>query len=246
MTILMLGDAEQGTASLLESHAFSVKALGDAGEVVDAVRAVEPEMLLVEVVTPDAKVVRLCTRVRATHSLPILVSTGRCSETAIVNVYAAGVDAVLTRPIGDFEFVARVRALLRRIPTPAPRLVDTLVVGPVTLDRGSRELFVDGVLIPLPRREFDIAERLMRDAGRVVMRDTMIRDLWGGPRDSKTLDVQVGRLRTRLALVEGGRRRIVTVRGVGYRFLADDEVDEALTEETAVAHAGPTGSAPAR
>jgi DNA-binding winged helix-turn-helix (wHTH) protein len=76
--------------------------------------------------------------------------------------------------------------------------------------------------IRIPRREFDIAELLMRDAGKVVSRQKIVRELWGTVRDTKSLDVQVGRLRARLTAAEG-RRRIVTVRGVGFRFLADDD-----------------------
>jgi DNA-binding winged helix-turn-helix (wHTH) protein len=74
----------------------------------------------------------------------------------------------------------------------------------------------------MPRREFDIAELLMRKAGRVVTRDELVRELWGTARDTKSLDVQVGRLRAKLTEAEG-RQRIVTVRGVGFRFMTDDE-----------------------
>jgi len=81
---------------------------------------------------------------------------------------------------------------------------------------------VCGEVVRLPRREFDIAELLMRHAGRVVPRSEIVREIWGSLRDTKSLDVQVGRLRMRLAVAEG-RRRIVTVRGIGYRMLTDDD-----------------------
>ena len=90
------------------------------------------------------------------------------------------------------------------------------------LDAGRREFFVSGQEVRTPRREFDIAALLMRDAGRVVSRQKIVRELWGSLHDTKSLDVQVGRLRSRLAAAEG-RRRIVTVRGIGYRFLTDDD-----------------------
>ena len=117
--------------------------------------------------------------------------------------------------------------VLRRAPTPDDDAnPDKVVVGPILLDRARRELFVHGTQVAVPRREFDIAEVLMRKAGRVVARKEIIRELWGAARDTKSLDVQVGRLRTKLTAAEG-RQRIVTVRGVGFRFLTD-EVPHAL------------------
>jgi DNA-binding winged helix-turn-helix (wHTH) protein len=112
--------------------------------------------------------------------------------------------------------------VLRRNPPAAEVTTDSIVVGPIVLDNARRELFVHGTPIRVPRREFDIAELLMRDAGRVVTRQKIVRELWGTVRDTKSLDVQVGRLRSRLASAEG-RRRILTVRGVGFRFLVDDD-----------------------
>ena len=89
--------------------------------------------------------------------------------------------------------------------------------------------------MPVPRKEFDIAEMLMSRAGTLVSRVQMTRELWGSTRDTKTLDVQVGRLRTKLVAAEG-RQRIITVRGVGYRFATDDDL----------ARDEPAGAAPNR
>ena len=159
---------------------------------------------------------------RSAVVVPMALVSGPYTERDAVAAFAAGIDGLVLEPVGDRELVARMRALLRRMPLTVPPTNDRIVVGPVMLDCARRELFVDGAEIRVPRREFDIAELLMREAGRVVSRDSMMRALWGSGRDTKSLDVQVGRLRSRLATAEG-QRRIVTVRGVGYRFLVDGD-----------------------
>jgi two-component system response regulator RegX3 len=165
-------------------------------------------------------VLQLCSAIRSLTACPLVLVGAQCSERATITAFTTGVDSVLTLPIGPHEFIARLRALLRRMPAQVGDDGDVLIVGPVRLDRNRRELTVDGQLVALPRREFDIAELLMREAGLVVPRTAIVRELWGSMRDTKSLDVQVGRLRARLAQVEGGRR-IITVRGVGYRFLTE-------------------------
>jgi len=156
--------------------------------------------------------------------IPVMLIIDRLDEEVVLEAYAKGVAAVLGAQTGPREIVARVRALARRIEVLAALVGDVLTVGPVVLDRQCRRLTVAGHLVHVPRREFEIAEALMRRAGVVVPRQSLLRELWGEYRqDTKTLDVQVGRLRSRLAAAEG-RIRIVTVRGVGYRFLTDDDL----------------------
>src|SRR5262245_40974689 len=114
---------------------------------------------------------------------------------------------------------------------------DIITIGPIRLDLARRELTVRGDRIPLPRREFDIAELLMQDAGRVVPRRVIVRELWGSMRDTKSLDVQVGRLRNRLSKA-AGCPCIFTVRGLGFRFASDGELKEALGEDFEIDLAG--------
>jgi two-component system response regulator RegX3 len=183
-----------------------------------------PDLVVFEVHSLTRAVVRACAFIRGISHVPITVLFERGGEREIVDAYGAGADAVIAEPIGPHELVARVRAALRRAPQPRPVNSDVLTVGPIELDRARRQITVRGELIPLPRKEFDIAEVLMLNAGAVVSRTLLIRDLWGSARDTKTLDVQVGRLRARLAAAEG-RRRILTIRGLGYRFATDDDLD---------------------
>jgi len=225
----------------LEAEAFTVVTAVHLRESVAAIAAFRPELVLLETLTPTASVVALCAGLRAAAPTPLVLLSGPCAERDAVDAFGAGVDSVIIEPVGQHELVARVRALLRRTPPPPDETFVVITVGPVVLDSARRELSVHGQQIRIPRREFDIAELLMRDVGRVVPRQRLVRELWGTVRDTKSLDVQVGRLRARLTAVEG-RRRIVTVRGVGFRFLADDDPELELAADAAVTPADPSGS----
>jgi two-component system response regulator RegX3 len=185
-----------------------------------AIDSVQANAIVLEVPSITHQVTALCRFAVQATPAPIVLFSEQRSEDASIDGFKAGALTVFSEPIGDHELVARVRAVLRRAPQILEHAPDVLVVGPIVLDRGRHQLTIDGELVPLPRKEFEIAEMLMRNAGRVVPRRDMIRELWGAPRDTKSLDVQVGRLRTRLARIEGAQR-IMTVRGVGYRFLTE-------------------------
>ena len=214
------------TATTLETEGFTVMTAINPTEAIAAVAAFRPDVVVVDATVPDPGTVSVCLGIRSAMAGPIVLFTGPCPERATLAAFEAGVDSVVVGPTGTHELVARVRALLRRLPVVTEESGDVLTVGPVVLDRARRELFVHGQEVRAPRREFDIAEVLMRDAGRVVPRRQLVHELWGTVRDTKSLDVQVGRLRHRLAEIEGVQR-IVTVRGVGFRFLTD----EALADE---------------
>jgi two-component system response regulator RegX3 len=184
-----------------------------------------PELVALEVRTPDARALHACRLIRAATTTPLLVLSDRCSERDSVAAFSAGADSVVTEPVGAHELVARARALMRRAPDLPEASDDLVVVGPIVLDRARREITVRDELVVVPRREFEIAELLMSEAGRVVTRARIVRDLWGAMRDTKSLDVQVGRLRARLSAASG-RACIVTVRGVGFRFATADELEE--------------------
>jgi two-component system response regulator RegX3 len=217
-------------AALLEIEGFTVVTAVHLREAVSVVETFQPDLVLVESIAPTAAALALCACIRATGPTPLALLSGPCAERDAVDAFTSGVDTLVIEPVGRHELVARVRALLRRAPSPVDTRDDLVTVGPVVLDSARRELLVHGERIRIPRREFDIAELLMRDAGRVVPREKIVRELWGTVRDTKSLDVQVGRLRGRLTVAEG-RRRIVTVRGVGFRFLTDDDPEFAYPSD---------------
>jgi two-component system KDP operon response regulator KdpE len=209
-------------SGLLSDESFTVVTAIETSEVIEVLETFEPNIILAEVPTPHSRVVQMCAAIRSVSMTPIIVLSGPCSERDAIAVFTAGADSVVIDPVGSHELVARVRALVRRTPPSTQEANEVIVVGPIVLDRGRRELTVNGERVAVPRREFDIAEFLMREAGRVVPRRLLVRELWGSMRDTKSLDVQVGRLRSRLAAAAGWPC-IVTVRGVGFRFASDDE-----------------------
>ena len=223
--LVVEGREDARVADVLLAEGFDVNVAPPVAEVVaKAVTAHEPEAVVLEIVRVNRSVNVLCNAVMGVTGAPIAIFSGRGHEREIVDGFETGAQAVFTEPIGAHELVARVRAVLRRYPTVVHGPDEVIVVGPVVLDRNRRQLTVDGQPVQVPRKEFEIAEILMRHAGRVVPRRDLVRELWGAPRDTKSLDVQVGRLRARISAVEG-HQRIVTVRGVGYRFATDEDLD---------------------
>jgi two-component system response regulator RegX3 len=212
-------DARCGLARGLAAEGWSVERARCA-EGFDPLERFAPALVLFHSDDPLG-LVAMCSALRARSAVAMVVLSPSTSETDAIACLRAGSDAYLMEPIGARELIARMRALLRRTShqqTP----IDVVVVGPVTLDRAGRHVWVGDTRVSMPRREFDILEVLMREAGRIVTRDALVRELWGAPRDTATLDVQVRRLRSRL-LAQEGRSRIVTVRGVGYRFATEVE-----------------------
>jgi two-component system response regulator RegX3 len=158
--------------------------------------------------------------------------TARNSEIDAVVGLEIGADDYITKPFRLRELVARVRAALRRAPTKDRRdetSVDILEVGDVRLDAARHEVFVRGGLVSTPLKEFELLEILMLNAGRVLTRDVLIDRVWGPNYygDTKTLDVHIKRLRSKVEPDPSHPSLIVTVRGVGYRFEVTDRTPKA-------------------
>jgi two-component system response regulator RegX3 len=210
-------------AAVLAAENFAVVTALAGTEAVDTIEQLDPDIVAFELEKPDFRMLEVCRSVRAATLTPIVVLTDPCPEHDVIAAYSAGVDSVVIEPVGSHELIARVRALLRRRTATAPASDDRIEVGSITLDRARRELSVRGALVSVPRREFEIAEILMREAGRVVPRRSIVLELWGTMRGTKSLDVQVGRLRARFANV-GVPDCITTIRGIGFRFATGEEM----------------------
>jgi two-component system response regulator RegX3 len=154
--------------------------------------------------------------------VPIIMVTARNSEIDAVVGLEIGADDYVTKPFRLRELIARVRAALRRIPSSEPdeEHHEVIEVGDVRLDAARHEVYVRGEPVALPLKEFELLEILMTNAGRVLTRDVLIDRVWGPNYfgDTKTLDVHVKRLRSKIELDPANPSRIVTVRGVGYRY----------------------------
>ena len=224
--IVVVEEREQPRiAELLAAEGLTVERTPGTGDVLAKLIAnVEPDVVVLELASTSRSAIRWLEAAQAVTRAPLALFLEFATEREIVAGYAAGAHSVIVEPVGPYELIARIRAVLRRAPPKTAPTTDIIVVGPVVLDRARRQVTVAGQIVAMPRKEFEIAELLMQQAGGVVSRTQLVRQLWGSARDTKTLDVQVGRLRAKLAAAEG-RRRLLTVRGVGYRFATDDDLD---------------------
>ena len=166
----------------------------------------------------------VCRELRRRSSVPIIMVTAKGSEIDTVVGLEVGADDYVTKPYRLRELVARMRAVLRRRAGDAPRprrsSGDALEVGDVALDPERHEVVIRGEPVSLPLKEFELLELLLANAGRVLPRDTLIDRVWGTDYvgDTKTLDVHVKRLRAKVEPDPSSPTRIVTIRGLGYKY----------------------------
>jgi two-component system response regulator RegX3 len=162
----------------------------------------------------------VCRQLRVRGNVPVIMLTAKDSEIDKVVGLELGADDYVTKPYSSRELVARVRAVLRRHGEPDQLVPATVEAGPVRMDVERHVVTVDGTQIPLPLKEFELLELLLRNTGRVLTRGQLIDRVWGADYvgDTKTLDVHVKRLRGKIEPDPSLPRHLVTVRGLGYKF----------------------------
>ena len=179
------------------------------------------DIVLLDQMLPEMSGSEVCRRLRQKSHVPIIMVTARDSEIDKVVGLEIGADDYVTKPYSPRELVARIRAVLRRN---AADLVESagpsLQGGPVRMDVERHVVSVSGTVVALPLKEFELLELLLRNAGRVLTRGQLIDRVWGADYvgDTKTLDVHVKRLRSKIEPEPSNPRYIVTVRGLGYKF----------------------------
>jgi two-component system response regulator RegX3 len=179
------------------------------------------DIVLLDLMLPEMSGTEVCKQLRSKSSVPIIMVTARDSEIDKVVGLELGADDYVTKPYSPRELVARIRAVLRRQITDSAELATpTLAAGPVRMDVERHVVTVNGDTVPLPLKEFELLELLLRNAGRVLTRGQLIDRVWGADYvgDTKTLDVHVKRLRSKVEPEPSTPRYIVTVRGLGYKF----------------------------
>jgi DNA-binding response OmpR family regulator len=211
----------------LERQGYQVEAVGDGGAALTAARQQHPDLIVLDIMLPVMDGFEVCRILRQEMSVPILMLTARDDEIDRVIGLEMGADDYLTKPFSMREFLARVKAQLRRV-----RLVreemggevalpkEVLHFGTLTLDLTRREVLVDDKPLALKPKEFDLLLFLARHRGQVLSRDLILERVWGWEftGGSRTVDVHVRWLREKIELDPGNPKRIVTVRGIGYRF----------------------------
>ncbi|HXJ62551.1 MAG TPA: response regulator transcription factor, partial [Actinomycetota bacterium] len=203
---------------------FVPRIASTASEARTAAAEWRPEAVVLDLVLPDGDGRDVCRELRATSDVPIVMLSARADLVDRVVGLELGADDYVVKPFSSRELVARLRTVLRRAGSTQP--AEPLEIGGVAIDPATHTVTVRGTLEALPARQFDVLLLLMREAGRVVRRETLLEELWGGEwfGSGRTLDVHVARLRERIEEDSARPRYITTVRGVGFRFATDEDL----------------------
>lgn len=236
-TVLVVEDEEAFVEALkvgLDREGFRVEIARDGAEALDRFDDLQPDLVLLDLMLPRVSGLDVCRELRSRSRVPIIMVTAKSAEIDTVVGLEMGADDYIAKPYRVRELVARMRAVLRRSETSsndgaslteaateaATDADSPLVVGDVSLDHQRHEVFVRGDEVQLPLKEFDLLRYLMANAGRVLTRDALIDRVWGEDYvgDTKTLDVHIKRLRNKVEPDPSKPTRIVTIRGLGYKY----------------------------
>ncbi|MGE5458992.1 MAG: response regulator [Solirubrobacterales bacterium] len=206
----------------LEREGYSVTVAADGRRALDRFHAEHPSLVILDLMLPELSGLDVCRLIRAESDVPIIMVTAKDSEADKVAGLELGADDYVTKPFSVRELVSRVRANLRRAGA-ANRVVEEgrLVGGPVEMDVARHEVVVRGEIVAFPPKEFELLEALLRRKGRLLTRDFLIAEVWGADYygDTRTLDVHVKRLRRKLEAEPHEPHHLLTVRGLGYKFV---------------------------
>jgi DNA-binding response OmpR family regulator len=223
--VLIVEDEEtlsRNLADKLRGEGFTVFTADDGEAGLERVREDHPDLIILDIMLPKLDGLSLCRIVRrdpATAHIPIIMLTARGTEVDKIVGLESGADDYVVKPFGLGELLARVRAVMRR-PQGHSALQDELLSNDLRLSLTGRRLFKDGKETKLSNKEFDLLAELMRNRGVVLSRDLILTKVWGYDYfvDKRTVDVHIRWLREKIEDDASDPKRIVTVRGVGYRF----------------------------
>ncbi len=226
MTSVLIVEDEESLADplafLLRKEGFEATVVADGPTALAEFDRAGADIVLLDLMLPGMSGTDVCKQLRARSSVPVIMVTARDSEIDKVVGLELGADDYVTKPYSARELIARIRAVLRR-GTEADDMGagdGVLEVGPVRMDVERHVVSVNGEPITLPLKEFDLLEYLMRNSGRGLTRGQLIDRVWGADYvgDTKTLDVHVKRLRSKIEADPGNPVHLVTVRGLGYKL----------------------------
>ncbi len=225
--MLVVEDEESFVEALsvgLTREGFVVQVARDGKEALDYFKAIAPDIVLLDVMLPVVSGIDVCRQIRVRSQVPIIMVTAKGEEIDAVVGLEVGADDYVTKPYRLRELTSRMRSLLRRArwsDTVEAYRSDVICVGDVSVDPQRHEVLVRGELLDLPLKEFDLLELLVLNAGRVITRDALIDQVWGGDYvgNTKTLDVHIKRLRSKVEPDPANPSRIVTIRGLGYKYI---------------------------
>ena len=224
MTRILLVEDEtalsEPLAFLLEREGYDVTIAADGPAALAEFDRVGSDLILLDLMLPGLSGTEVCREIRQRSSVPIIMLTAKDSEVDIVVGLELGADDYVTKPYSTRELLARIRAVLRRQVDTGQDEDNVLEAGTVRMDVERHTVAVDGVDTPMPLKEYELLEFLLRNAGRVLTRGQLIDRVWGSDYfgDTKTLDVHIKRIRSRIERTPSEPQMLVTVRGLGYRF----------------------------
>ncbi len=226
-TILVVEDDDTVRETLvfnLQEEGYSVLSAADGEQGLDLIRSRTPDLVILDIMLPrldGLAVTRIVRKDGNIAPIPIIMLTARGMQGDKMVGLDSGADDYITKPFGLGEFLARVRAVLRRSPrATSPAASPVLEAGDLRLDMGGRRVTLGTREIALSQKEFDLLAELMHNAGAVLSRDLILARVWGYDHlgDSRTVDVHIRWLRQKIEADPATPQRIITVRGVGYRF----------------------------
>ena len=206
----------------LEREGYSVAVATDGRKALERFRSEGPSLVILDLMLPEMSGLDVCRQIRQISTVPIIMVTAKDSEADKVSGLEIGADDYVTKPFSVRELVSRVRAHLRRAGMRAAEPGDDVLNGgPVSLDTAKHEVLVRGETVGFPPKEFELLETFLRRKGRLLTRDFLIEEVWGAGYfgDTKTLDVHVKRIRKKVEQDPHRPEHLVTVRGLGYKFL---------------------------
>ena len=220
--ILIIEDEESyrdATAYMLQREGFDVSQAGDGAAGLAEFERNGADLVLLDLMMPGMPGTEVCRQLRARSNVPVIMVSARESEIDKVVGLELGADDYVTKPFSHRELVARIRAVLRR-GQDAELLPEVIEAGDVRMDVERHQVWVRGERVKLALKEFELLELLLRNAGRVMTRGQLIDRIWGADYvgDTKTLDVHVKRLRSKIEVDPAHPTQLVTVRGLGYKY----------------------------
>lgn len=225
MTKILIVEDESSLAEplsfLLRKEGFETVIAEDGLKAVELFTSQHPDLILLDLMLPGISGTEVCKRIRGVSMVPIIMLTAKDDEVDKVVGLELGADDYVTKPYSGRELVARIKAVLRRGADLALTGEDNVLqVANIKMDVDQHKVWLDGQLMPMPLKEFELLCELMRNAGRVMSRSQLIDHIWGGDYvgDTKTLDVHIKRLRSKFEKDQANPELIQTIRGLGYKM----------------------------
>ncbi len=224
MTKVLVVEDEQSLREplvyLLQKEGFDVVEAADGNAALEQFNKSGADLILLDLMLPGMSGNEVCRVIRQTSTVPIIMLTAKDSEIDKVVGLEIGADDYVTKPYSTRELLARMKAVLRRNVEPAVAPSSVLEAGPVRMDLERHEVLVHGKKVAMPLKEFELLELLLENVNRVLTRGQIIDRVWGSNYfgDTKTLDVHVKRIRSKIEDDPARPVHILTVRGLGYKF----------------------------